>query len=71
MHANESTYALIIRSEEKNRGILEVVLYAFFILSAIISIGQFALQPVSVPAAGLLPGANLANATDVREPARG
>ena len=49
----ESTYALIVRSEEKGRGVLETVLYALFILSAIFSIWQFAQQPVNVHAAGL------------------
>jgi hypothetical protein len=49
----ESTYALLIRSEEKSRNILETVLYAFFILSAIVSIWQFAQQPVLVSAPGL------------------
>jgi len=49
----ESTYALIVRSEEKSRSVLEVVLYAFFILSAVLSILQFAQNPVKIPAAGL------------------
>jgi hypothetical protein len=49
----ESTYALLVRSEEKSRGVLETVLYAFFILSAIASIWQFAQQPVQVSAPGL------------------
>jgi hypothetical protein len=53
--SNNSTYSLIVRSEEKSRSILEVVLYAFFILSAVVSIWQFARQPVEVPAAGLHP----------------
>ena len=51
--SNNSTYSLILRSEEKNRSILEVVLYAFFILSTVVSTWQFASQPVDVPAAGL------------------
>jgi hypothetical protein len=54
---NESTYALIVRSEseEKGRGVLETVLYAFFILSALFAIVEFAHQPVNVPAAGYQP----------------
>jgi hypothetical protein len=55
----ESTYALLVRSEEKGRSILETVLYTFFILSAIVSIWQFAQQPVVVPAAGLQPSADI------------
>ncbi len=49
----ESTYALLVRSEDKSQGILETVLYAFFILSAIVSIWQFAQQPVELSAPGL------------------
>jgi hypothetical protein len=49
----ESTYALLVRSEEKSRGVLETVLYAFFILSAIVSIWQFAQQPIRLSAPGL------------------
>jgi hypothetical protein len=51
----ESTYALLVRSEEKERGLLETVLYALFILSAVAAICQFAQQPVNVPAAGFQP----------------
>ncbi len=51
----ESTYALLVRSEEKSRGVLEIILYALFIFSALISLWQFAQQPVKVPAAGLQP----------------
>jgi hypothetical protein len=56
---NESTYALIVRSdsEEKGRGVLESVLYVFFLLSAVFAILQFAHQPVNVPAAGYRPSA--------------
>ena len=49
----ESTYALIVRSEEKERSFLEVVLYTMFILSVVAAICQFAVQPVNLPAAGL------------------
>ena len=55
-HHEESTYALLMRSEEKSRTVLETVCYGFFILSAVFSIWQFALQPVRVPAAGLSVG---------------
>jgi hypothetical protein len=60
MKSTESTYALIVRSEEKSRSVLEVVLYAVLILSAVFSIWQFAHQPVVVPAAGLSPSADIA-----------
>jgi hypothetical protein len=51
----ESTYALLVRSEEKGRGVLEIVLYAIFILSVIAGICQFALTPVKISAPGLEP----------------
>jgi hypothetical protein len=50
---HESTYALLVRSEERSRGVLETALYASLILSAVFSIWQFAQQPVTIPAAGL------------------
>jgi hypothetical protein len=48
----ESTYALLIRSEEKSRSVLEIVLYAIFILSVVVGIWQFAQTPVKVSAPG-------------------
>lgn len=63
MKSSESTYALIVRSEEKSRSVLEVVLYACLILSAIFTIWQFANQPVVVPAAGLSPSTDIAAAS--------
>jgi hypothetical protein len=59
---HESTYALIVRSEseEKGRGVLEVLLYAVFIVAAAFSIWQMSLQPVRVPASGLMPSTCLA-----------
>jgi uncharacterized membrane protein YhaH (DUF805 family) len=46
---SESTYALLVRSEEKGREVLETVLYFAFILSAVLLIWQFAQSPVSGP----------------------
>src|SRR6266480_2092339 len=45
----QSTDGLLVRSEEKGRGIMETVVYALFGLSAIISIWQFAAQPSPLP----------------------
>ena len=53
----ESTYALLVRSEEKGRGVLEAVLYIAFILSAVVLIWEFAHSSVSLPAADLEQGA--------------
>lgn len=38
----ESNYAMLVRSEEKGRGILEILVYAVFALSIVLSICQFA-----------------------------
>ena len=47
----ESTYALLVRSEEKERSLFETIVYSLFVLSAIAAIGQFVLQPVDLPLA--------------------
>jgi hypothetical protein len=51
----ESTYALLVRSEEKGRSALEVVLYAIFLLSVVAGIWQFAQTPVRISAPGIEP----------------
>jgi hypothetical protein len=43
----ESTYALLVRSEDKKRALLETIVYGLVILSALAAILQFADQPVS------------------------
>ena len=45
----ESTYALLVRSEEKERSLFETIAYGLFILSTIAAIWQFAQQPVNIP----------------------
>jgi len=47
--AFESTYALLVRSEEKERGMFEGAAYLVFILSAVFSIWSVAQQPVALP----------------------
>jgi hypothetical protein len=42
----ESTYAMLVRSEEKKRALLEMIVYGLVILSALAAILQFADQPV-------------------------
>jgi hypothetical protein len=51
----ESTYALLVRSEEKGRGLLEIAVYVASILSVVFSIWQFAKTPVTAPAPGTKP----------------
>ena len=49
---HESTYALLIRSEEKSRNLLEVIIYPLLCLGPLIAIWQLAQQPINVPPAG-------------------
>jgi hypothetical protein len=46
---HESTYALLVRSEEKERSLLETIAYGLFILSAVAAIWQFVQQPINLP----------------------
>ena len=50
----QSTYALLVSSEEKGRGIMETLVYALCILSAVAAIWQFVGQaaPVSYDSLG-------------------
>jgi hypothetical protein len=49
----ESTYALLVRSEEKERSLFETIVYGLFILSAVAAIWQFAQQPINLPLAAM------------------
>ena len=51
MNNTNSTYSLIerSRSEEKNRSLLEVVIFTMSILAAVVSMWQFAQQRVQLP----------------------
>jgi hypothetical protein len=46
---HESTYALLVRSEEKERSLFEIIAYGLVILSAVAAIWQFAHQPLNLP----------------------
>ncbi len=45
----ESTYALLVRSEEKERSMFEGAAYLVFVLSVMFSIWHLAHQPVVLP----------------------
>jgi hypothetical protein len=45
----KSTYALLVRSEENDRGIFETFVYGMLVLSAVIGIWQFAHMRVASP----------------------
>jgi hypothetical protein len=59
---HESTYALLVRSEEKERGLLETIAYGLFIFSAVAAIWQFANQPINLPVDAMPPTASTAQA---------
>ena len=45
----ESTYALLIRSEEKSRNLIEIIIYPLLVIGVLLAIWQFAVQPVTLP----------------------
>ena len=45
----ESTYSMLLAGEEKKRGYFETIVYAVVMISAIVAIMQFSLQPSSLP----------------------
>jgi hypothetical protein len=51
---HESTYALLVRSEEKERAFLETAFCFLCALSAIVAIWQFAQQPIALPFEGVV-----------------
>ena len=46
-NVEESTYALLVRSEDKKHALVETVLYGLVALGVLVAILQFADQPVS------------------------
>jgi hypothetical protein len=46
-NVEESTYALLVRSEDRKHALFETIVYGLVILSALAAILQFADQPVS------------------------
>jgi hypothetical protein len=44
-----STYRLLVQSEERNKNVMEIAVYALVALSCLISIWQFAEQPNPLP----------------------
>ena len=59
---HESTYALLMRSENEKRSLLEIIVYALFILSAVAAIWQLAHQRID-------PITNLPRTTSVTQTA--
>jgi hypothetical protein len=50
---NHTTYELLVHSKEKGRELLEIAVYVMCVLSAIVTIGQFAAQPTRFSGDGL------------------
>jgi hypothetical protein len=44
-----TTYEMLVQSEDKSRTVIETLIYAVFIVSAVVSIALSAAQPVVVP----------------------
>ena len=63
----ESTYALLVRSEEKERSVFEDAAYLIFILSAVFSIWQVAQQPVALPKGAVIHTTSIAQSTDTHQ----
>ena len=50
----ESTYALLVRSEEKERNVFEGAVYLAITLSVVFSIWHVARQPIALPTGPIL-----------------
>ena len=53
--ARKSTYALLVKSEEKERSLFETFIYGLLVLSAVVGIWQFAHIRVATPFADSKP----------------
>jgi hypothetical protein len=51
---SQTTYTLLVRSEEKNRDLLETAVYAMCVLSAVVAIWQFVEQSSGLSVDGLV-----------------
>ena len=51
----KSTYALLVKSEEKERSLFETFIYGLLVLSAVVGIWQFAHTRVATPFAANQP----------------
>jgi hypothetical protein len=49
---NQNTYTLLVRSEERGRNVMETMVYALCVVSAIVAIGQFGGQSLQLSTDG-------------------
>jgi hypothetical protein len=52
---SESTYTLLVRSHEKGRTVLEILIFVLCIFSVVVVIWQFAQTPLESSARGIAP----------------
>jgi len=52
---SESTYTLLVRSQEKGRSVLEILIFVLCIFSVVVVIWQFAQTPLESSAPGVAP----------------
>jgi len=52
---SESTYTLLVRSQEKGRAVLETLIFVLCIFSVVVVIWQFALTPLEGSPPGVAP----------------
>ncbi|MEO5720700.1 MAG: hypothetical protein ABIR71_04420 [Chthoniobacterales bacterium] len=60
----ESTYALLMRSQEEERSLPETAVYLLLILTMAFSVWQTAQQRFQLPSIGLLQGASIVQAAE-------
>jgi hypothetical protein len=60
----ESTYALLLRSEERSRNAFEIVIYPLLVIGVIIAICQFMFQAVDLPSRDTKAKHRLTDVTD-------
>jgi hypothetical protein len=64
--AQESTYALLVRSEKQERSGFETAVYLLLIICAAFAVWESAHQPFMLPAIGLMQGAPVAQSSSTR-----
>lgn len=61
---HESTYALLLRSEERSRNFFEMAIYPLLAIGVIIAICQFVFQAVDLPSGDIKVMQRLISVTD-------
>ena len=60
----ESTYALVVRSAEKSRNVIEVLIPSLLVLGPILALFQFASAPINIPIQSVAKKPDLVAQTD-------